>query len=76
MIDLTYHLKDKIRKKLSRKYSGDELEYKIKQKLYQKGYFEWYNDSRRECEKEIMVINYTSCYHTWCSYLFCFYKGG
>ena len=32
--------KEKIRKKLEKKYSGDELEYKIKQKLYQKGYFE------------------------------------
>ena len=32
--------KEKIRKKLEKKYSGDELEYKIKQKLYQKGFFE------------------------------------
>ena len=32
--------KEKIRKKLSRKYSGDELERKIKEKLYQKGFFE------------------------------------
>ena len=32
--------KDKIRKKLSRKYSGDELERKIKEKLFQKGFFE------------------------------------
>lgn len=28
---------DKLYKKLSRKYSGDELKYKIKEKLYQKG---------------------------------------
>ena len=32
--------KEKIRIKLSRKYSGDELERKIKEKLYQKGFFE------------------------------------
>ena len=32
--------KEKIRKKLSRKYTGDELERKIKEKLYQKGFFE------------------------------------
>ena len=32
--------KEKIRKKLERKYSGDELERKIKEKLYQKGFFE------------------------------------
>ena len=32
--------KEKIRKKLSRKYSGDELERKIKEKLFQKGFFE------------------------------------
>ena len=32
--------KEKIRLKLSRKYSGKELEYKIKEKLYQKGFFE------------------------------------
>lgn len=32
--------KEKIRKKISRKYSGDELERKIKEKLYQKGFFE------------------------------------
>lgn len=32
--------KIKIRKKLERKYSGDELERKIKEKLYQKGFFE------------------------------------
>ena len=32
--------KEKLRKKLEKKYSGDELEYKLKQKLYQKGYFE------------------------------------
>ena len=30
--------KEKIRKKLSRKYSGDELERKIKERLYQKGF--------------------------------------
>lgn len=30
----------KIRKKLARKYSGDELEKKIKEKLYQQGFFE------------------------------------
>ncbi len=29
---------DKLYKRLCRKYSGDELEYKIKQKLYQKGF--------------------------------------
>ena len=28
---------DKLYKKLSRKYSGSELAYKIKEKLYQKG---------------------------------------
>ena len=32
--------KEKIRKKLERKYSGDELERKIKEKLFQKGFFE------------------------------------
>jgi regulatory protein len=32
--------KEKIRKKLSRKYNGDELERKIKEKLFQKGFFE------------------------------------
>ena len=32
--------KNKIRKKLERKYSGDELERKIKEKLYQKGFFD------------------------------------
>ena len=32
--------KEKIRKKLSRKYTGDELERKIKEKLFQKGFFE------------------------------------
>ena len=32
--------KEKIRKKLSRKYSGDELERKIKEKLFQKGFFD------------------------------------
>ncbi len=31
---------EKIRKKLGKKYSGDDLERKIKEKLYQKGYFE------------------------------------
>ena len=30
---------DKLYKKLSRKYSGNELEYKIKEKLYQKGLY-------------------------------------
>ncbi len=30
----------KIRKKLERKYAGEELERKIKEKLYQKGFFE------------------------------------
>lgn len=29
---------EKVKKRLSRKYSGEELEYKIKQSLYQKGY--------------------------------------
>ena len=28
------------RDKLARKYSGDELERKLKEKLYQKGFFE------------------------------------
>lgn len=32
--------KEKIRIKLSRKYTGDELERKIKEKLYQKGFFD------------------------------------
>ena len=32
--------KEKIRKKLSRKYTGEELERKIKEKLFQKGFFE------------------------------------
>lgn len=32
--------KEKIRKKLERKYTGDELERKIKEKLYQKGFFD------------------------------------
>ena len=32
--------KDKIRKKLEKKYSGNELERKIKEKLYQRGFFE------------------------------------
>jgi len=31
---------EKIYNKLSRKYSGKELEFKIKQKMYQKGFFE------------------------------------
>lgn len=31
---------DKIYSKLSRKYSGKELEYKVKQKMYQKGFFQ------------------------------------
>ena len=30
---------DKIYRRLSRKYSGKELEYKIKEKLYQKGLY-------------------------------------
>ena len=30
---------DKLYKKLSKKYRGKELEYKIKQKLYQKGFY-------------------------------------
>ena len=30
---------EKIRKKLERKYQGDELERKIKEKLYQRGFF-------------------------------------
>ncbi len=38
--DLKEIEKNKIRKKLERKYSGDELERKIKEKLYQKGFFE------------------------------------
>lgn len=32
--------KEKLRKKLSRKYTGDELERKIKEKLFQKGFFD------------------------------------
>ena len=32
--------KEKIRRKLERKFTGDELERKIKEKLYQKGFFE------------------------------------
>ena len=32
--------KEKIRKRLARKYTGDELERKIKEKLYQKGFFD------------------------------------
>lgn len=31
---------DKIYTKLSKKYSGKELEYKVKQKMYQKGFFQ------------------------------------
>ena len=31
--------KEKLRKRLSRKYTGDELERKIKEKLFQKGFF-------------------------------------
>ncbi len=38
--ELKYKEKEKIRRKLERKYSGDELERKIKEKLYQKGFFE------------------------------------
>ena len=38
--DLKEIEKNKIRKKLERKYSGDELERKIKEKLYQKGFFD------------------------------------
>ena len=30
---------DKLYKKLSRKYSGTELEYKIKEKMYAKGFY-------------------------------------
>ena len=40
LVELKEAEKDKIRKKLSRKYSGDELERKIKDKLFQKGFFE------------------------------------
>ena len=36
--DLAKKEYDKLYKKLSRKYSGRELELKIKQKLYQKGF--------------------------------------
>lgn len=32
--------KEKIRKRLSRKYTGEELERKIREKLFQKGFFE------------------------------------
>ena len=32
--------KEKIRRKLERKYTGDELERKIKEKLFQKGFFD------------------------------------
>ena len=38
--DLKEIEKNKIRKKLERKYSSDELERKIKEKLYQKGFFD------------------------------------
>lgn len=38
--DLKKSEEAKIRKKLEHKYSGEELERKIKEKLYQKGYFE------------------------------------
>ena len=38
--DLKKKEEDKIRKRLSHKYSGEELERKIKEKLYQKGFFE------------------------------------
>ena len=36
-IELAKKEYDKLYKKLSRKYSGEELKYKIKEKLYQKG---------------------------------------
>ncbi len=38
--DLRKKEEEKIRIKLARKYSGDELERKIKEKLYQRGFFE------------------------------------
>ena len=38
--DLKEKEKDKLYKKLSRKYSGEELERKVREKLYQKGFFE------------------------------------
>lgn len=38
--DLKIKEEEKIRIKLERKYTGDELERKIKEKLYQKGFFE------------------------------------
>lgn len=37
--DLRKKEEEKLRLRLSRKYSGDELERKIKEKLYQKGFF-------------------------------------
>ena len=38
IFDLAKKEYDKLYKKLSRKYSGQELEFKINQKLYQKGF--------------------------------------
>ena len=38
--DLKNKEEEKIRIKLERKYTGNELERKIKEKLYQKGFFE------------------------------------
>ncbi len=38
--DLRNKEEEKLRIKLARKYTGDELERKIKEKLYQKGFFE------------------------------------
>lgn len=38
--ELKKQAEEKIRLKLSKKYAGSELEYKIKEKLYQKGFFE------------------------------------
>ena len=38
--DLKNKEKEKLYKKLSRKYSGEELERKVREKLYQKGFFE------------------------------------
>ena len=40
LVELKNIEKEKIRKKLSRKYTGDELERKIREKLFQKGFFE------------------------------------
>ena len=37
--DIAKHEYEKLYKKLSRKYEGKELEYKIKEKLYQKGLY-------------------------------------